>query len=270
VRAVLLMLGLRLAACDPATPNLDEESGADVIEVVGHGARIDWTRLELEVTAQASGSGAQSVEAAEQLARRSVEAAFQQAVGSVHVTSDARVADLVADSELGAAVRSRVSRWVVARATYGTSGSVELVATLSLQELLRPWAVQIARPLAAPLRLLSMPPTGEEPTGLVIDARGTDLRPAYTLRLVSGDGRVLYAGELWEEQAVRIPPFRFVPDGAHPAVDGAGERPLLMVAESGRGTDLVLSPTDVDSLGERERDVLLGRTTVIVVVDGGR
>lgn len=254
--------------CAPAAPHDLEASSADVVEVVGHGAEIDWTRLELEVTAQASGSAVQTVEAAEQLARRSVEAAFQQAVGAVHVTADARVADLVADSELGAAVRSRVSRWEVARATYGTSGAVELVATLSLQELLRPWALQIARPVASPLSLRSMPPTGDEPTGLVVDARGTSLRPSYTLRLVSQDGRVLYAGELWEEQAVRIPPFRFVPDGAHPAAAGAGERPLMMVAESGSGSDLVLAPGDVEALGERERDLLLGRTTVIVVVDG--
>jgi hypothetical protein len=269
--ALIGLIGLiGLMGCDEASPEQGKASTADVIEVVGHGAEIDWTSLELEVIAQASGSGAQSVEAAEQLARRSVEAAFQQAVLTVHVTSEARVADLVADPELGAAVRSRVSRWVVERATYGTSGSVELVATLSLQELLRPWALQIARPVAAPLRLASMPPTGEEPTGLVIDARGTDLRPTYTLRLVAGDGRVLYAGELWEEQAVRIPPFRFVPDGAHPAVAEAGERPLLMVAEAGSGSDLVLSPGDVEALGERERDVLLGRTTVIVVVDGAR
>ena len=255
------------ARAEPPAPAPPTEDGRNLVEMVGHGARIDWTRLELEVTSQSSGAGTQTIEAAEQLARRSIIAAFQQAVGAIRVTADARVADLVADSELGPAVRSRVSRWVVARSTYGTSGGVELVATLSLQELLRPWAMQIARPgsPSVPTIAPGRPPV----TGVIVDARGTDLRPAYTLRLVTREGRVLYAGELWEEHAVRIAPFRFVPDGAHVAVAEAGDNPLLLVAEAGQGSDLVFGPRDVERLGERERDGVLGRTTVIVVVDGG-
>jgi hypothetical protein len=198
-------------------------AGSDpVVEVVGHGVVIDWTTLRLEVTATAAGAGVQTIEAAEQMARRSVEAAFQQAVGGVRVTADARVDDLVADRDLGAALRSRVSRWEVETATYGTSGRVELHAVLSLQELLRPWALQIAVP-AEPAR-------DSEWTGVVVDARGTGVRPAYTLRLVSPDGDVVYAGGLWEDHAVRIPPYRFVADPAHPAAAEAGSNPLLLVA----------------------------------------
>jgi hypothetical protein len=233
---------------------------ADVVEVVGHGVEIDWTTLRLEVSAGARGAGPQAIEAIEQLARRSVEAAYQQAVGSVRITADARVADLVADGELGAAVRSRISRWEVDEATYTSTGRVDLHAVLSLQDLLRPWALQIARS--------GVPPLEEGgPTGLVIDARGTDLAPAYALRLVAPDGGVLYAGELWEERAVSIPPYRFVADPAHPAAAEAGANPVMLVATGSRGADLYLSPSGVHQLAEAG-DGLLGRVTVIVVVDG--
>lgn len=247
------------AGCTPSSE--PDGPSSDVIEVVAHGVRIDWTTLELEVTADASGAGPQTVEAAEQLARRAVEAAFQQAVGSVRVTTDARVADLVADNDLGAAIRTRVSKWEVVRAEYGTSGRVELVAALSLQELLRPWALQIARSGVPPVRSAAE-------TGLVVDARGTGVRPAYALRLLAPDGRVLYAGEQWEEQAVAAAPFRFVPDAAHSAAAGAGDRPMFVVATS-RGTDLVLDAADAERLSERDADGVLGQTTVVVVVDGG-
>ena len=236
------------------------EDPADVIEVVGHGVQIDWTTLRMEVSAGWKGAGPEGIEAVEQIARRSVEAAYQQAVGSVRITADARVADLVADSELGAAIRSRISRWEVDEATYTTTGRVDLHAVLSLQDLLRPWALQIARSGAPPVE-------AGKPTGLIVDARGTGLAPAYALRLVSEDGRVLYAGELWEERAVAIPPYRFVTDPAHPAASDAGDDPVMLVASGSSGADLLLPREGVQRLAEAGEG-LLGRVTVIVVVDG--
>lgn len=232
----------------------------DVIEVVGHGVQIDWTTLRLEVTAGARGAGPQANEATEQLARRSVEAAYQQAVGSVRVTADARVADLVADGGLGPAVRSRISRWEVDEATYTTTGRVDLHAVLSLQDLLRPWAIQIARSGVPPSEIGGR-------TGIVVDARGTNLAPAYALRLVAPDGGVLYAGELWEAPAVSIPPYRFVSDPAHPAAAEAGANPVMLIATGSREADVFLSQSGVRQLSETG-DGLLGRVTVIVVVDG--
>ncbi|MEQ1507707.1 MAG: hypothetical protein ABMB14_36095 [Myxococcota bacterium] len=238
-----------MSPLDPPT------SPPDVIEVVEPGVRIDWTTLELEVTASADAAGPEALDAAEQMARRRVDDAYQKAVGSVWVTNDARVADLVADGELGTQIRSRVSKWEVDEATYRASGRVELRATLSLQELLRPWALQIARP--------GVPPTdAPSATGVVIDARDLGVRPSYALRLVSSDDRVLYAGELWEEQAVRVPPYRFVTHPGHPAAAEAGPNPVLLIADEVRGTNLVLSDAEIVRLGE----TVLGQTTVIVVV----
>jgi hypothetical protein len=236
-----------------------EDEPENVIEVVGHGVRVDWTELQMEIVAEAQGAGVQAIEATEQLARKSAEAAFQQAVGSVRVTPDARVADLLADRDLGSMVRSRVSRWEVERATYRSSGGVQLEAVLSLQDLLRPWSLQIAKPGAAP-------PSKTGVTGVVIDTRGMHLAPAYALRVVSPQGVVLFAGELWEEQAVTQPPFRFVLDPAQPAAAEAGAAPLLLVAEAVRGADVVLGQQAVE-LVEEAGEGVFGRGTVIVVVD---
>jgi hypothetical protein len=234
---------------------------ADLVEVVGHGVTVDWTTLTLEVRAESRSAGAQSPEAVEQLARREVEAAVQQAVGSIRVTREAVVADLLADPDLGPAVRGRISRWEVDEAVYGTSGRVELHAVLSLQDLLKPWTLQIARAGAAP------PPIAGAATGLVVDARGTGLDPVYALRLVAPDGQVLYAGELFEEQAVTVAPFRFVTDPAHPAAANAGDRPVVVRAVSATGADVGLDAVGAAQVLEAG-EALLGRGDVIVVVDG--
>jgi hypothetical protein len=186
-------------------------------------------------------------------------------VGSVRVTGDARAADLMADEGLGAAIRSRISRWEVDTATYAVSGTVRLSASLSLQELLRPWAMQIARPGVAALP--EGQPRDDAFTGVVVDARGSGLAPSYSIRLVGPDGQVVYGGELWEEQAVTLPPYRFVGVAGHPAAASAGDRPLFLVGAGIRDGDLVLD--EASRQRAQEAGDLFGRTTVIVVVDGG-
>jgi hypothetical protein len=248
----------------------------DLVEVISYGVEVDWTTLTIGVRAEANGARAQSVDAVEQLARRQIEAAIQQAVPAIRVTREAVVADLLADPDLGPAVRGRISRWEVDEAIYGTSGRVELHAVLSLQDLLKPWTLQIARAGAAPppeVTPLGGPAPGGaalgelRPTGLVVDARGTELEPVYALRLVAPDGQVLYAGELFEEQAVTVAPYRFVTDPAHPAAAGAGDRPVVVRAISARGADVGL-----DAIGALQvleaGEALLGRGDVVVVVDG--
>lgn len=236
----------------------------DLVEPVGHGVRVNWTTLQLEVEASARGQGTQSVQAVEVLARREVEAAVQQAVGSVRVTSDARVADLLADEgPLAAAIRSRTSRWQVAEAVYGTTGKVTLRAELSLQELLKPWTTSIARAGVAPA---PAPETPTEPTGLLIDARGTGARPAYAVRLLDPAGQAVYAGELWEAQAVTLAPYRYVTDPAHPEAATAGARPVLLRAVEAREADLVLSAEDAARVAEVAERVL-ARGAVVVVLD---
>lgn len=252
----MTLLSLVLSAWGEPADEPEPGSG-NVIEIVGHGVSVDWTELALKVTAESKGAGLPAIEGTEQMARRTAEAAFQQAVGSVRVTPDARVADLLADRDLGDVVRARVSQWEVQRATYGASGAVTLDAALPLQALLKPWAMQIARPGATP-------PSRTGITGVVIDTRGMNLSPAYALRIVSDNGVVLFAGELWEEQAVSESPFRFVLDPAQPAAASAGAAPLLLVAKRVHGADVVLG----EELAQRAVESgVFGRNTIIIVVD---
>jgi hypothetical protein len=255
-------LGMTIAAlCGLAWA--EEPPPPDVWEVVGHGVRVDWTTLRLEVQGEAWGTGAQTPQAVEQLARREVEAVLRQAVGSVRVTSSARVADLVADEGLGEAIASRIERWDVTVATYGTSGRVALTATLSLQDLLKPWTLQISTPGGE-----RQEPDPSWPTGLVVDARGLGVVPAYAPRIVDAAGTSLYAGELHEDRAVEVAPYVFVSNPAHPAAGVAGANPLRVQASDARGSDLVISEADAASRLAEIAAPVLSRGAVVVVVDG--
>jgi hypothetical protein len=247
----------------PAGAGTQEDAGsiADVEEVVGAGVRVDWTHLTLDVWTDTLGRPTQNLEAVEQLGRREVDVAFQQSVGRVRVTSSALLAELATDPGLGAAVSARLPRWNVTEAVYGTSGRVTLSATLSLQDLLQPWATQIAKAGSAP------PASPDGPTGLLVDARGTGARPAYCPRLLDPGERPLYAGELYEEQAVLLAPYVFVPDPVHPAAALAGAAPAWVRAVRRVGeSDLVLDEAGAARVAELA-DSLLGRGQVVIVVD---
>jgi hypothetical protein len=232
-----------------------------VVENLGHDVRVNWTTLSLEVEGVAWGTGAQTWQTVEQLARRKIDAAVRQAVGSVPVTGGARVADLVADEVLGEAIASRIPRWEVTEATYGTSGRVALHATLSLQDLLKPWTLQIAS-AADP-----SPIDPSLPTGLVVDARGLGADPAYAPRLVDIEGRPLYAGELRQDRAVQWAPYVYVTDPSHPAAAAAGANPLTVRATDSRRSDLVIgTPVDASRILEIAGTVL-SRGAVVVVTD---
>jgi len=250
IRCVLVAVAL--AGEPPAGP---------VLENLGHDVRVNWTTLSLEVEGVAWGTGAQTWQTVEDLARREIDAAVRQAVGSVPVTGGARVADLVADEALGEAIVSRIPRWEVTEATYGTSGRVALRATLSLQDLLKPWTLQIAAAADAG------PPDPSWPTGLVVDARGLGAEPAYAPRLVDVDGRPLYAGELRKDRAVQMAPYVFVTDPSHPAAAVAGAHPLSVRATATRHSDLVIGAPEEASRILEIAGPVLSRGAVVVVTD---
>lgn len=232
----------------------------DVREPVAQGVHIDWTTLTLEVWSDTLGRPTQTLEAVEQLGRREIDVALQQSYGGVRVTSTALLRDLVADERLGAAVQSRLPRWTVTEAVYGSSGRVKLAASLSLQDLLQPWSTQIAR-------AGSPPPAPDGPTGLLVEARGTGARPAFCPRLLDPAGQPLYSGELYEEQAVTLAPYLFVSDPAHPAAALAGPAPVWVKATRREGeSDLVLDAEGAARVAELAES-LLGRGRIVVVVD---
>jgi len=232
----------------------------DLREPLAHGVVLNWTEGVVEVDAGSYRAGAQATKAVEQSARLAIDERIVEEVGGVKVTAEIRVDELLQSDELGAPLRSRRLRWRVVEAMYSVSGKVDLRAELSLQDFLKPYTLAIARPTPA------VPEEGDY-SGVVIDARGTGARPVFAPAVVASDGRVLWNGELYDEDAVSVAPCRWVPDPAHPGAALAGEAPLLLRATGGSLGEVVLS----DQASGRFRSVLdttvIGRGRVVVVVD---
>lgn len=249
-------------AGDVALPVLAETDIPDVREELSSGVYVNWTRLVLEVTAEARGYGVgANRRAVEQEARRLVGPGMLTGSAAVRVTGATTFAALEQNPAIGDALRSRVERWGVAEVRYYSSGSVSLSGELSLQELLKPWALSVAKPIPAE------PPGADEATGLIVDARSVKFHPSYAPHLIAADGRVVYDAILWDEHAMIEAPVVYVGDATHPAIARAGDRPLHVTAIAAQGDDLVVSDADAARLAEVVPSTFALRrgTTAIVV-----
>lgn len=226
-------------------PAVSAASTSDVREDLGGGVVVNWTRLVLEVTGEARGYGVgANRRAVEQEARRLVGPGMLTGSAVVRVTGASTFADLEKDATIGDALRSRVERWSVAEVRYYASGSVSLSGELSLQELLKPWALSVAKPLPAE------PPGDNEATGMIIDARGVKFQPVYAPHVVAADGRVLYDGVLWDEHAMVESPAVYLTDPNNPAIGRAGDRAIRVTAIDVKEGDLVVDDADAARIAE--------------------
>ena len=257
---VALLVALAARAGDPAVVPAPHDPPT-VRREIARGVWVDWTDLAIEVTTRARGHGPQDAEAAEQQARREVDAAIRQAASRVPLTG-ALTVGAIGDDRVRPAVQSRLSRWEVTEGRYGSAGEVVLTAALSLQELLKPYTLAEARPGPAQAE---HPP---EWTGLVIDARGASVVPCWAPRLVTEDGDALLVVRMWEDEAVNVAPLVYVSDPAHPAAARAGDHPLFVRASDARGGDVVLSGAELARFHAELADArVLGEGRVVVVVD---
>ena len=226
------------------------------------GVVVNWTGLTLEAEGSARGHGTEDTEAIEQLARREVDLAIRQGAERLKLSEDVLLASLMEDSPLGNALVSRLPRWEVAEGRYYTSGKVELRATLSLQDLLKPWTLSQARHLP--------PDDGARsggPTGLVVDARGVEVEPRWSPRILAEDGAEVLVIRMWEDDAVNEPPLVWVSDPADPAAARAGAGPLFVRAVGADGTAVVLGAEDAAALRDFATARPLGEGRVVLVVD---
>lgn len=223
---------------------------------------LNWTRLTLEVSASADAHGiASNRRTVEQHARREVGPRILEGVSQIPVDHKTKVSDLEADPALGEPIRSRISRWTVTESRYYASGRVELLGELPLQTLLKPWVLASA--------VSETTPEESSFTGLILDARGLRVHPAYAPRILAEDGEVVFTGQLSREAAVAMTPVVYVADAAHPvAAQRGGAEPLFLDVSSVRGPDLVLSEESMirvrAGLSGTER---LHNGQVVIVVD---
>jgi hypothetical protein len=258
-RRALSLVGFLLMG--PALAESIEGEPVDIREELSRDIAINWTRLTVEVTSGARGWGVTATsKALEHTARKKIGPDITWGAHRVQVAADLTVDDLCREPELGDAVQARIERWIVSEARYYTSGRVQLTGELSLQELLKPWALSVAR--------LAPEQEGRRGyTGLVVDARGTGVTPSYAPRILHED-EVLYAGTLWDDVALFQTPVVYVPDPAHPAAARAGDKPLVLQADRAAGTDLVVGSEDFIRFRTGFHDSrVLGDGSVVVVVD---
>ena len=180
--------------------------------------RIDWTAGTLTVTGEApageEGSPARQRLTGFRAARTAALAGLREAVTKVRVDARTRVGRAMAAS---GPVRDRVAQLAGdARVVSGSRREARGVCRLEVRlPLLGDLAGAVLPPASG--RLVSLPPTelpardsliawlpGGPYTGLVVDARGTQLRPSLSPRIVDDRGRVIYAaGHLDRALAVR-------------------------------------------------------------------
>ena len=180
--------------------------------------RIDWTAGTLTVTGEAptgeEGSPARQRLTGFRAARTAALAGLLEAVARVRVDTRTRVGRAMAAS---GPVRERVAQ--LAGDARVVSGSRRQAGGLCRLEVHLPLFGDLARAVLPPPsdRLVSLPPTqlpardsliallpGGPYTGLVVDARGTQLRPSMSPRIVDDGGRVIFAaGHVDRALAVR-------------------------------------------------------------------
>lgn len=234
----------------------------DIRREVAADVYVNWTKLTLEVSADARSGGVENTRAVEELARRDADAGLRLGVARVQVRGDRQVADLQKVPEFGAAIQDRVSRWRASKTHYFSSGRVLVSAELSLQDLLKPYTLATAHQEGE----------NERPqprySGVVIDARGYAVEPAWSPRVLGSNGELLYDGTVREDRAINTSPVIYVPDPAHPASARAGGDPIFLSCSSADGTDLVLTADDSQRFRTSLNGArLLGEGKVVVVVD---
>jgi hypothetical protein len=246
-----------------------------VLERTAEGA-IDWTNMRIVASASGrSTTGAMtSLEAMEGDARDQLGPAFEALARRLTIDRSHRAGDyFIGDAPVGgSAVADRLSGnlvgWEVYEARYFDSGGVELEAALSLQSWLRPLVVTLAGAPEAPAR-------SGGATGLLIDARGSELRCAVAPEVLDEGGAHVYGIADMTRYATSLrSPVVYVSDPADPvAFKRAGESPLIVRGAAGSvATDIVLSSADAARVREAAATadfLALGMVVVVVGPAGG-
>jgi len=224
----------------------------DQLEQLSSDARINWSWGRLELHGEHAPSGTSRYRSAvEADAARRVSEVVDEILGDVPITATVELDDLL-DTEVGKAAATRAHRWELAEAHYSSSGSVWLRGELSLATLLGPWISQ------QPKVALSQGPA----TGLILDARGIDVRPVWAPELITVAGESLWDFRVTAVGKNPVAPVVWVSSAAHPAAARAGEQPLILRVMGTNEGRLVVDT--VDALGGDPSWLAAGVTAIVV------
>ncbi len=252
----------------------------DVIEPLGTNGSVDWTQGL--VTATGLGvppPNAVNLAQARAMAKRAAYIVatrnLLEVIKGVRVDSVTLVENFMVTSDV---IKTQVSGFVqgaqVLREQVHPDGSVEVLVGVRMNgefaNTLLPKEAGGGAPLpVVPDRALA----GPVYTGLIVDAKGTGVRPAMAPKIRNEEGREVYgAGFVGRQYAVEQGMVGYLKDvTAAQAAPRVTDRPLLVKAVKADGpnrTDLVIKNSDAQILhGTREHLGFLEKARVVVVVD---
>lgn len=273
-----VVLGLCLAvslAGAQMTPNYVEPVG-------DHGASIDWTKGILLVKGQgAPPANASNRPQARMMATRAAKVDAQrnylEAVNGVRVDAATLVENFTTTSDvIKVQVGGFVKGMFLVKTEESPDGGVEVTMgiklTGDLANVILPKQTGGGEPIPVPPSVI-LPPSSGAFTGLIVDARGTGLRPAMAPKIRNEEGREVYGSAFVDRQyAVEQGMVGYLKDvGAAKSNARVTDRPLLVKAIKTDGpnkTDLVISNSDAQVLhGMKEHLNFLEKARVMVILD---
>jgi hypothetical protein len=251
----------------------------DVIESMGPGAGVDWTKGVISAT----GLGAPPPNAvnAGQARAMAERAAFLVAtrnllevVKGIRVDSATLVENMMVTSDV---IKTEVSGFVqgatIMNKKVNPDGSVEVMIGMKMTGELLSTLMPRETGGGQPIALQPGAAPGAAFTGLIVDARGMGLRPAMAPKIRNEEGREVYGSAFVNrDYAVEQGMVGYLKDmGAAQANPRVTDRPLLVKALKTDGpnkTDLVISNSDAATLhGMKEHLSFLEKARVMVILD---
>jgi hypothetical protein len=229
----------------------------------GDASGIDWEAMVLKAT----GMGAPDVNAltpaqarfgAEKAARTDAMRELLEQVRRVQITAATSVGDAMRSDDVRVKVEGILRGYKVTAKRYYSDMGIEIDVEVPLPPLL-----DIFAPLAAGLDA-GKPGVSRKFTGLVVDARKLKVVPALQPRLVDDSGQVIYAVERLSAEARKagVASYRRTLNEAlkDPRV---ADKPLLVRAAKGEGSDIVLTEQERKRLGEDPSFLADGRVIIL-------
>ena len=207
----------------------------------------------------AVGVGAKQ-EAVEQRLREQVGPALQDAILGVPLGSAGNLAALIDGSSMGTRLAHRVKLWSVVEARYLSSGRVEIMGAIDLQEFLRPWLIDNA---TTPPKH----PAATSHTGVVVDVRGLGMHACFRPTIRDDEGKTLYDGSIWPGAVLETAPVIYVSDASDTAALRAGDTPLFVKGTSASGCSVDLDSSASEAFRPFADSMAIGQGTVVVVIE---
>jgi hypothetical protein len=236
---------------------------------------VDWVAK----TIKATGRGAPALDApsiaaarigAEKVAEIDAVRNILAVLQGVRITSDKTVGDAMRSSDtLKAKLEGEARGFRRVDTRYFSDGGVEIDVEMSIEGLLAELAPQ-EKPAEEPAR--KIPTKGKAiNSGLVIDAKGLNAKPALAPRILDEVGAEVYAAWAVEPESLKSNGIAGYLKSVDEAKKSArvGEKPLVLKAFKLAGvSDLVLSNSDAAKLRDPEANLsYLSEGRVIIVAD---